>query len=482
MSKPTKNGIFQNVIWKFAERFMAQLVSMVVSIVLARLLCPEDYGLISIVTIIITLCNVFVSSGFSTALIQKKEVDELDYNSMLYSSITISFILYAVIYFASPLIGKLYNDMRLVTIVRIMALRLPLGAINAFQQAYLSRKMQYRKFFLATLLGTLTSAVIGISMAYSGMRHWALVAQYLSNCLIDTLILAITIRWRPRVLFSIKRALGLLSFGWKVLCTSLLDTLFQELRSILISLKYSTADLAFYTKGNSYPNLLTTNINVSLSNVMFSAMSQQQDHIATIKALMKKSIQVSTFFISPLLIGLAVVADDFVRILLTEKWLECVPFIQITCVYSLFYPLHTINLQALNAVGKSGRVLKLEIIKKVLNVCIIIVTVQFGVLAIAYGAFAISLISTYINAIYSKREFGYSFLTQLKDIAPTLACALIMGAAVLRVSQILPWFGLGAMFLKILIGAIVYIAFAFLFRLNALKFALGKILRKKKAA
>ncbi|MBQ9784242.1 MAG: lipopolysaccharide biosynthesis protein [Clostridia bacterium] len=482
MSKPTKNGIFQNVIWKFAERFMAQLVSMVVSIILARLLCPEDYGLISIVTIIITLCNVFVSSGFSTALIQKKEVDEIDYNSMMYSSLAISIVLYAIVYFASPLIGTLYNDMRLVTVIRVMALRLPLGAINAFQQAYLSRKMQYRKFFLATLFGTLISAGIGISMAYSGMGHWALVAQYLSNGLIGTLSLAITIRWRPRLLFSIKRTLELLSFGWKVLCTSLLDTLFQELRSILISLKYSTADLAFYTKGNSYPNLLTTNINVSLSNVMFSAMSKEQEHVETIKALMKKSIQVSTFFISPLLIGLAVVADDFVRILLTEKWLECVPYIQITCVYSLFYPLHTINLQALNAVGKSGRVLKLEIIKKVLNVGIIILTVQFGVLAIAYGALAISLISTYINAIYSKREFGYSFFAQLKDIAPTFGCALIMGAAVIGVNQILPWSGIGAMLLKILIGAIVYVAFAFLFRLNALKFALSKILRKKNVA
>ncbi len=469
------NSTIGSLVWKFGERMTAQLVSTVVAIILARILTPNDYGIVAIVNIIITICNAFVSGGLGNSLIQKKNADELDFSSMFFFSLGLSGVLYGMVFLLAKPIAVFYNNEILVGIIRVMGLRLPFAAVNSIQQAYISRKMQFRKFFVATLFGTIVSAFVGISMAISGFGSWALVFQYLTNVIIDTTVLFFVGGWRPRLSFSLRRVKELLPFGLKVMGTTLLDTIFNEIRSVIISAKYSPQDLAMYDNGRKYPNLIVTNVNTSIGSVMFPVMSKEQDNRDRIKMTMKRSIEVSCFLVAPMLLGFMACAHRFVSVILTSKWNSCVPYIWITCVMCLFYPIHTINIQALNAIGQSGKTLRLEVIKKVLNIIILLATMQFGVVWIALGAMIVSLASTYINAMFSKEYFGYSFLNQLIDMAPSLLLSVVMAGCVflfdckINLNEVL------MLFLDILLGIGVYLVGACVFHNKALYILIGKI-------
>lgn len=467
-----RDGTLASLIWKFGERITAQLVSTVVSIILARILYPEDYGIVSVVTILITLCNAFVTGGLGNALIQKPKADELDFSSVFHASMMLSALMYLIVFACASPIAKLYGDKRLIWIIRVMAFRIPIAAINSVQHAYLSRKMQFKKFFIATLFGTVLSAFVGITLALNGFGAWALVGQYLTNVCAGTIVLFFVGGWRPHLMFSWNRLKNMLPYGLKIMSASLLDTGFSELRSLIISIKYSVTDLAMYDNGRKYPNLMVTNINTSIGSVMFPVMSKAQRQ--NIKYIMKNSVKVSTFALAPLLLGFAAVANRFVTVVLTDKWLECVPYIWITCIMCLFYPVHTINIQALNAIGESGRTLKLEIIKKVVNIIVLLVSMFYGVIAIAIGAMIVSLVSTYINAFYSKRIFGYSFIEQMHDIVPSLTLATAMMGVVMFLDNIIKLNGWLTLSLDIIFGGIFYIVLSYVFKFPELNILFKK--------
>ena len=451
------NSTLGGLIWKFGERITAQLVSTVVTIILARLLTPSDYGVVALVTIFITICNTLVTGGLGNALIQKKDADETDFSSMFYFSVFMSIILYFVMFFTAVPIAKFYNKPQLIPIIRVMSLRLPFAAANSIQQAFISRRMQFRKFFVATIIGTIISAVVGIYMAYKGYGPWALVMQYLTNVFIDTFVLFLVGGWRPKFLFSIGRVKGMLPYGLRIMGASLLDTVFNEIRSIVISAKYSDVDLAMYENGKKYPNLIVTNINSSITSVMLPVLSKKQNDTLQIKATMKKSIKVSAYLLAPLLLGFLVCADRFVDVILTDKWADCVPYICLMCVMCLFYPIHTINIQAVNAVGRSDLTLRLEVIKKIFNIVVLIITMLLGVFWIAFGALVVSLASTYINAAYSKKLFNYSFAEQIFDIIPSLLLSLIMGLAVFAFDRLVVLDSTFMLIADVMIGAFVYL-------------------------
>ena len=466
----TLGGLF----WKFGERITAQLVSTIVSIVLLRILTPEDYGAVGIVTILITVCNSFVSGGLGNALIQKKDADSLDFSSIFYFGLLLSFGLFVALFGLAVPIARFYKNDQLIWIIRVMAIRLPVAAANSVQQAYISRKMQFRLFFVATLFGTVVSAFVGIIMARNGFGAWALVAQYLSNVTIDTIVLFFIGGWTPRIQFSLERVKKLLPYGMKLMGATLLDTLFNEIRSIIISARYSAVDLAMYDNGRKYPNLIVTNINSSISSVMFPVMSKLQDNIDSIKLTMKKSIKFSTFLLAPLLCGFFSCAPRFVDVVLTDKWLPCVPYLRMACIMCLFYPIHTINYQALNAVGESGKVLKLEVIKKSINIIILLSTMIFGVIWIAIGALVVSLLSTYINSIYSGKAFGYSFVEQIRDIIPYLALSTIMSVVIIAFDLYVDINSIFMLVMEVFIGAIIYYIGSRILKFDALN-----VLREK---
>lgn len=473
MSK--RENILSSFTWKFGERISAQLVSTIVSIILARLLMPDDYGIVSIVTIVITLCNSFVVGGFGNALIQKKDANNVDFSSIFYVSIFLSLILYMGLFFLAKPIALFYGKDILCPIIRVMGIRIPIAAVNSIQHAYFSRQMQFKKFFLATLIGTMFSAVVGISMALKGFGPWALVGQYLTNVIINTIVLFIVGKWRPMLVFSVSSVKNMLPFSLKLMSATLLDSFFNEIRSIIIFTKYSSVDLSMYENGKKYPNLIVTNINTSISSVLFPAMSNVQTNIEQIRSIMKKSIKLSTFALAPLLCGFFAVASRFVGTVLTDKWMGCVPFIQITCCMCIFYPIHTVNVQALNAIGESGKTLKLEIVKKVLNVVVLVVSLWFGVIGIALGGLLISLLSTWINAVYGKRYFAYSFLAQLRDILPVFLISVAMAIFVAACDHFLALNGWIALILDVLIGGGIYLILCKIFRVKELQYLIDLI-------
>ena len=452
------NGTIQNMIWKFAERFSAQMVSLVVSIILARLLAPSDYGTVTLVMIFITFANVFVSDGLGSALIRKQGADALDFSSVLYFNIALSIFLYVALYFAAPWItiffGEGYEDLTLA--IRILGIRLIFSAINSVQQAYVAKKMIFRKFFVSTLTGTIISAGIGIWMAYNGFGVWALIAQYLSGTIINTVVLSLALRKKALLQFSFERLKQLAGFGFGVLGVNLLITSYQELRAVLIGKFYTSEDLAFYKKGAQFPDLLTTNINTSIGAVLFPRFSQIQDDPIKIKAVAKKSIRFSFFVVAPFLFGLAAVGENFVSVFLTDKWAGCVPFLWLFCFNSLFFTIHSTNMQLLKVCGQTKTFVRLEFFKKVIELVVLLTVFRFGVIWIAVAMASTSTLFTYINCIPTKKNIGYSFAEQMKDILSPLCMCVIMAAVVFLIGM-LDVNKTVLLVIQVVMGGIVYI-------------------------
>ena len=468
-------SVFSNFIWRFAERCGAQLVTFIVSIVLARILMPEDYGTVALVTVFTTIMQVFVDSGLSTALIQKKDADDLDFSSVFYFNFAVCVILYLIMFFAAPIIASFYGIPELVSIVRVISLTIVISGVKGVQQSYVSRNMLFKRFFYATLGGTLFSAVLGIAMAYAGFGVWAIVAQQLSNTAIDTLILWITVKWRPKLIFSWDRLKGLLGFGWKMLCSALLDTVYNNLRSLIIGKIYSSADLAYYNEGKKFPNLIVTNINTSIDSVLLPAMSNEQDNRDKVKSMTRRSIMVSCYIMAPLMIGLACCASNIVTIVLTEKWLPCVFFLQIFCITYMFYPIHTANLNAIKAMGRSDLFLKMEICKKVVGLVLLFSTIFISVEAMTYSLLISTLTSIIINSWPNKKLLNYSFLEQMKDSFPSILLAVGMGAVVYLIGY-LPLPTLPLLLIEVTCGGIIYIVGSALLKLEPYVYVKGIVL------
>lgn len=452
----SKSKIFSGVLWKFGERITAQLISLLVSVVLARLLSPDDYGVVAMVMVFITIANVFVSNGFGNALIQKKDADNLDFSSVFYINIGIGIVIYIVLFLCAPYIAAFYEMPSVTLILRVLGIRIIVASINSVQQAYVSRNMLFKRFFWSTLFGTLISGVVGIVMAYNGYGVWALVAQYLVNTCTDTVVLWFTVKWRPELKCSWKRAKTLLAFGWKLLVSGLLDTGYAQLQSLIIGKRYTSSDLAYYNQGEKYPSFIVININVSITSVLFPAMAQYQDDREKLKQMTRRAIQVSSYIMWPMMIGFMVVSEPFVRLVLTDKWLPCLPYIRIFCLSYGLWPIHTANLQAINSLGRSDIFLKLEIIKKIVGLSIVLFAVNYGPLALAYSVIFAGIIGTFINSYPNIKLLNYKYYEQIKDMLPGLMMAILMALIIYPIA----WLNIPdilVIIFQIIGGAIVYL-------------------------
>ena len=474
MADITKKNVIGNFIWRFAERCGAQLVTFVVSIVLARILDPKDYGTIALVTVFTTILQVFVDSGLGTALIQKKDADDLDFSSVFYFNFIVCMVLYAGMFMAAPYIAVFYKDTTLTPVIRVISLTIVISGVKGIQQAYVSKNMLFKRFFFSTIGGTIFSAVLGIAMAYMGFGVWALVAQQLSNTAIDTLILWLTVRWRPKKMFSFERLKGLFSFGWKLLVSSLLDTAYNNLRNLIIGKLYSSSDLAFYNQGDKFPKVIVTNINTSIDSVLLPTMSVEQDNPERIKQMTRRAIKTSTYVMAPLMMGLAFCAEPVVRLILTDKWIPCIPFLRIFCITYMFWPVHTANLNAINAMGRSDWFLRLEIVKKIVGLIILLSTMWFGVMAMAYSLLLSSVLSQIINSWPNRKLLRYGYLEQVRDFAPGILLAVVMGICVYFVGDF-PLPMIITLLIQIVLGAIIYIAASAILKLEEFEYLLGMV-------
>lgn len=462
----SKKNVTLNLLWRLAERCGAQGVSFIVSIVLARILSPDDYGKVAIITVIMQLLQVFIDGGLGNALIQKKDADDLDFSSVFYFNMAFCIVIYGALYICAPMIADYYNDVNYIKWIRVLGLILIISGIKNVQQAYVSRMLQFKKFFFATLVGTIISAFVGIAMALYGLGVWALIAQNLVNALIDTVVVWKLVKWRPHKKFSITRLKSLLSYGWKLLASNLIDTLYGNIRQLLIGKLYTSSDLAYYNRGRQFPNIIVMNVNTSIDNVLFPVMSYKQGDIDGLKKLTRKSIMVSNYIMAPLMIGLACAADTIVRLVLTEKWLPCVPFLRVFCVIYLFQPIHTANINVIKAMGRSDLVLKLEVIKKAIGIIMLLASMNYGVMAIAYTYLANNFLNQIINSWPNKKLLSYSYKDQLMDILPSTALALVMGICVIAIGQI-KINSLLLLLIQLLVGMVVYGLGSFVFKLEA---------------
>lgn len=472
MPSYNSKSVTKNFIWRFLERTGAQFMNLIISIVLARLVAPEVYGSIALVTVLITIMQVFVDSGLGVALIQKKDADDVDFSTVFYFNILMCIGLYVVIFITAPYIAIFFKDRALTNVIRVLSLSVIASGVKNVQQSYVTRNMMFKRFFFSTLTGITISAIIGIWMAYCGYGIWALVAQYVSNVFIDTAILWITVKWRPILAFSFNSLKVLFSYGWKLLVSSLLETVYQDIRQIVIGRMYTSSDLAFYNRGSQFPKVIVGNVNASIDSVLLPAMSKVQDEKNVVKEMTRKSIKVSTYIIAPLMMGLAFSSDSVVRLLLTEKWLGCVPYLVIFCVTHMFYPIHTANLNALKAMGRSDYYLKLEILKKIVGMIVLLSTMWFGPLVMCASAALSSFLSQVINAWPNKKLLGYSLVEQYKDIVPALLLSLIMGVCVYVIGIVLPLPTLLLLVIQVVLGAAVYIGLSILFKIDTFYYVL----------
>lgn len=469
-----RTKVMSGLIWTFGERILAQGSSFVISILLARLLLPKEYGIIAIVMVFINLANVFVTDGFGEALVNKRDSNETDYSTIFFCSLFCSIFFYIVIFFVAPYIASFYEMPLLKNLLRVLALKLPVSAISTVQHAYVSRKMIFKKFFFSTLWGTLISGGVGIFMAYANFGVWALVAQYLLNTLIDTIVLFITIQWKPKFLFDLRSAREMVGYGWKITISSLVNALYGEVRSLLIGKMYSSSELAYYNRGNQFPSLVITNVDVAIGKVVFPAMTKMNEQREQMKRVGRRALKTTAFLVFPLMTGLFVVADPLVKILLTDKWKFCIPFLRYSCIYYMCQPIQTTNWQIIKATGHSEICLKLEIIKKTIGFLIIFLTMKFGVIAIAAGNAAFAILSMLINSIPNKKLINYSTREQVADLLPEATLCVIMGVIVWSVSFIsLPIFT--SLLLQVIVGVSTYIGLAYAFKIESFLYLINTI-------
>jgi len=421
-----RTKVISGIIWKFCERFSSQIVSFIVSIVIARMLMPSDYGIVAMVHVFIAIANIFVISGFTSALIQKQNADEYDFSTIFYCSLLISIIIYLILFFSAPAISRFYGVNELTNVFRVFGLILPISSYNAIQNAYISKQMKFKKNFWGTFIGTTSSGLLGIYLALRGYGAWSLVFQYLSNSVINGIVIFFLIDWRPKFYFSISRAKPLLKFGINVLAADFVGTIFNQLNAFLIGKHFSVEQLAFYNRGQSFPYLVNGNLGLITSSVMYPAFSAESNDEKNFLSIMKRSVKVSTYVLSPLFLGLAAVGNNMIKILLTDKWIEAYPFLVIISISCLFSAPSTINLQVLKAKGFSNIVFHLEFIKKpiwlVMTICALFISVK----ALACVLILVSFEEMVVNAIAVRKVVDYSFMDQMKDFFTSLIPSIIM--------------------------------------------------------
>ncbi len=467
----TGKKVLSGLMWTFGERISAQLVTTLVSIILARLLAPEVYGIISIVMVFITFCNVFVSNGFGTALVRKKATDELDFNTTFVVSFSLSIILYGILFFTAPYIAKFYDMDILSPIIRVMALRLPLASINTIQYASIQRTMEFQRFFIVTLCSTIISGIVGISMVYMGFGVWSIVGQYMSNTLVSTIALTMVSSWIPKFRFSISRAKEIIPFGFTVLLSELIATGTNDIRSLVVGKCFGSAELAYYDQGHKFPALFVNNVNSAVNKVMLPSYSRYQDNLIQLKSMVRRTITLGITVLGPILIGFGVVADTFVEAVLTDKWLPSVLYIRLFCLSYLSRPLETASRQVLLALGKSRLIVGIMIVINVFNISTLLIAtfVLKNVFMVAVGTLFATLTSLLSYMYFSGKVIDYKLKEQFFDLIIPIMICLVMGIIVYFVGLLSfnPWL---VMALQVLVGIASYVALLWIFRRDLFKY------------
>lgn len=450
-----KNKTVTGFFWQLSQKVLCQVVSFGISVVLARLLLPSDYGVIAICSMFLVLTGIFIGGGLGTALVQKKNADDIDFCTVFYSGLVLSIAVYLAVFFAAPYIAIFFKNEQITAVIRVLALSMPIGTLSGVQNAFVSKQMIFKKFFYSSLIGTIASGAVGLGMALTGFGVWALVGQNLVSTITNTLVLFCIIDWHPKLIFSYERFKQLFSFGWKMAVVNILTTFFYQLKGYVIGYKYSAAQLAYYNRGEGLPGILYNNINGTISDVLFPALSQLQDDKEALKRALSRAMRISSFFLIPALFGLAAISDKLVIIIFSEKWAPSIPFMQVICMISCSDILGMANYQAIKAVGRADTLLKMEFLKRPAMFAILIATMFISPLAIAVGQLVYSILAFVVNAYPNRKYIGYPIWQQMKDVGKNFLISLVMAIVV----YLLGTLGLNmyvSVVLQVVTGALLY--------------------------
>lgn len=472
-----KEKTVKGVMWSSIDRFSTQGIQFVFSILIARQLLPSDYGVVAMLGIFLAVSQTFIDSGFGTALIRKIDRTDTDFSTVFYFNIVVAAFFYLVLWFAAPYIAAFYEIPLLEDVTRVVALTLIFSSLSGVQNAKLSIAIDFKTRAKISVSVTLLTGAIGLWMAYNGYGVWALVVQSVFASLLGTVLLWCLVRWIPKRTFSWQSFREMFSFGSKLLASALLDTIYNNMYTLIIGKFFSSATLGLYSRASSLARYPSSNITGVLQGVTFPVLSSIQNEPERLAGAYKRFLRLSAFVIFPSMIGLAAVADPLIRLVLTDKWEGCIYLLQIVCFSMMWYPIHAINLNLLQVKGRSDFFLKVEIIKKIQGVLILFITVPMGIVAMCYGSVVSSLLCLIYNTYYTQKLIGYGYVAQMKDLLHILVHSLVMGAGVWCIVQMFDslWWQL---IVGVLSGAVYYIAGASLMRFEELDEVIS-LVRKK---
>ena len=462
-----KNKTLHALFWSFLERFGQQGIQFVISVILARLLLPEEFGLIAMLAIFMAIAQLFVDSGFGQALIQKQDATYVDECSIFYFNIFIGFFAAGLLCLTAPLIARFYNQPLLVPLTRVLSLNMIINGFGSIQTVLLTKHIDFKTQLKVNVIATVISGTIGVTMAINGFGVWSLVAQSLSSNFFRTVLLWFFDSWRPSLTFSFTSLQGMLAFGSRLFASSLLDAVFQNIYLVVIGKLFSPVYLGFYSRAKRLQQLPVTSLYSIVGRVAFPVFASVQDDKPRLKRGARKAITMLAMINFPIMVGLAVTAKPLVLLLLTEKWLPCVPYLQLLCAVGMLYPLHAINLNVLIAQKRSDLFFRNEVLKRILVVIAIITTYRWGIIAMIYGQIVTSILAYGINGYYTGKLIKYYSTEQIFDFAPYLAISAVMGVGIYFV-QLIPFANICTLLLsQIIIGIIIYCTLCFCLRLSA---------------
>ena len=478
----SQNGkIAKGLFWNMAERFGVLGTRFLLQLVLARLLDPAHYGMLSLMVIFTHLANIFIQQGFNAALIQNKDVTEEDTWSIFWVNLAVASLLYGLLYLAAPAIGTLYQMPDFAAPFRVICLVLFPGAVNSVHIAIISRKLDFKKIFYGNMAGVILSGIVGIAIALMGGGIWALVWQTLLHMTIACIVMQLMLRFQVRPVCDLRRVKVLFSYGWKILVSDLMNALYQDVHTLVTGLKFSSSVLGYHNRGKQFPQFVITAVSNTIYRVMLPAFSAEQDDLAKIRSMTRGSISLSAYVLFPVMAGLAGVAEPMTRLILTDKWLPAVPYMQIYCFVLAFDPVRACGVQAINAIGRSDVQLKLESINKIIGLGALLLAVWLfaSPIAIAMTGAVTTVISCVLYAVPNKKHIGYGYREQIRDVLPAFLASAAMFGAVLMVGMLeLPTFVL--LLAQILCGILVYLLISVLFRMKAFRMLWKAVTAKKR--
>lgn len=479
MAESLRKKTLYGMSWSFAENLSQQGIQFVIGVLIARVLSPSDYGMVGMLAIFTAISQTLINSGFSTAIVRKTDRTQTDLSTAFWFNMAVGLALYFILFLSGPLIARFYNEPLLSDLIKVTALTLILNSLCIVQQALFTIKMDFKIQAKISVTASLVTGITGVAMAYNGFGVWSIVWPGVAGGAVRCVMLWVSSKWRPDKVFSKRSFRELFSFGSKLLVSGLIDTLYNNIYPIIIGKKFSATDLGYYSRADGYSQLPATTITGVLQRVTFPMLCEIQDDMARLENVYRRLLRLSAFVVFPAMTGLAAIAEPLIRFMITDKWLMCVPYLQILCFSLMWYPIHAINLNLLQVKGRSDLFLKLEIIKKMIGVLTIIIAVPFGIIWMCIGRVITSILCLAVNTYYTGKLIHVGFIKQMGDLLPILLLSLFNGAIVLGITYFIDNMALQVV-IGLVTGIVVYIATAYLLKFKELDFILESLKIKRR--